>query len=213
MDWNEVKDLPMGHVWRHDDLAQHFQTIRGGVAFPGKNPGYAVVVGLHGTSAYRICGRDVYVLGEFESADLGELLRQCSVLSSMYSLSHGYQEERFLWIGDDQNRAARALRDELAIGPSLYQTPILDMPQPYTYMLPMLKGLLREDRRILFLKDSKVRNHMSAVRAEDLSELEFGAFPAIEALAIVVAGLRNGAPKWYEPYDDQDEPYDPNDFV
>ncbi len=79
-------------------------------------------------------------------------------------------------------------------------------------MLPMLKSRLREDRRELFLGDSKLKNFMSAIQVEDLSELEFGAFPAIEALAFVVMGLRDDARMWDGP-EDESEPWDPNDWI
>jgi len=46
MDWQEVKDRPLGYPWQTGEVCQCFEAVRGGVAWPGKNPGFAVVAGL-----------------------------------------------------------------------------------------------------------------------------------------------------------------------
>ena len=114
MDWNEAKELPVGHLWTQTDLYQHFDAVCGGLAFPGKRPGFAVVAGLKTSikeEEIEVCtppdprsprwgGRTgsvksttkiecVYLLAEFESWDLGALLHQCKALGAQYSRRPG----------------------------------------------------------------------------------------------------------------------------
>ena len=63
------------------------------------------------------------------------------------------------------------------------------MEQLYSYILDELKRLLDKDRRQLFLKDSKLHGYMFQPQASDLASIEFGDFPAIEALAFAVLEL------------------------
>ena len=69
-------------------------------------------------------------------------------------------------------------------------TQMLDMQRPFQYMLPELKRLLDKDRRQLFLKDSQVTNYLSEIEPSEIAALEFGDFPAIEALACAVTEMR-----------------------
>ena len=105
----------------------------------------------------------VYLLDEFESFDLHELVTQCSVLHSKYAPE--------CWVGDSEREAARQmiwdmpdrgksaeLLDEDIYGryyPASntfypWRAPILAMEHPYEYFLPLLKDLLNPDRRQLF---------------------------------------------------------------
>ena len=103
MKWNEAKELPIGHTWHDNDLVRHFELVRGGVAFPGKKPGFAVVVGLRTKlqddtwAGFSPSRHTVHVLDEYESWDPGELLRQCVVLTMKYGASF---MQDFDWIGD-----------------------------------------------------------------------------------------------------------------
>ena len=73
MNWQQVKDRPLGYPWQTAELCHCFEAVRGGVAFPGKNPGFAVVAGLRrlrGDNIHEVC-----LLDEVESDDMGALLR------------------------------------------------------------------------------------------------------------------------------------------
>ena len=63
---------------------------------------------------------------------------------------------------------------------------MLEMQNLYPYMLDELKRLLREDRRMLFLKGSKVESHLGDIEEEDIAELKLGEYPAIEATCFAV---------------------------
>lgn len=170
-----------------EDLRLRYKQIYGGVGIPGKQPGFAVVVGM--SHERHFDNHDIYLLDEFESADMRELIKQCGVLD--------YKYKPAIWVGDSKNNAADRFIKEMnkdfessrrSFGLSLTQ--ILDMEQPYSYILPKLKWLLDEDRRQLFLKESKVADYLATIEPPKIPEMEFGDFPAIEALAFAVIEMR-----------------------
>ncbi len=109
------------------DLEDRFTRIYGAVAFPGKRPGFAVVVGMIKEEHFE--SHDIYLIDEFESVDMRELIRQCGVLDYKYK-----PEE---WIGNRLNDAADRFINEMNEDFkssrrtfSLSLTPILDMNKP-----------------------------------------------------------------------------------
>ena len=186
MDWQKAKDLPIGHVWHHADLAKHFPAIMGGVAFPGRRPGFAIVAGLRDPMGLR----EVHVLDEYDSADLSELLRACSALAEKYRVR---ERGEFRWVGDNRKVAVRTLLAEMDHGPQIASTRILEMEAPYQYMMSKLKEYLTGDKKTLFLRGSRVAEMMGEIRPDEVPYLEFGDFPAIEALAFVVKALHEEA--------------------
>lgn len=204
MEQPTVKDAPLGHPWDPAELRRQVQAVFGGVAWPGRRPGFAVVAVLGREKHFDAC--DIVLLDECESADTRELVRQCGVLDFKYRPDQ--------WVGDPFNGAAERFLNELndertaraeaiparpglppprQIWPS--RTAVLDMKEPYAYMLPQLKRLLDEDRRRLFLKDSRVKAAMRDVGPDpaEYTRYEFGEFPAIEALSLVVEALTEHA--------------------
>ena len=73
----------------------------------------------------------------------------------------------------------------------LTSTAMLSMERPYSYIIPQIKDLIREDRRQLYLKDSKIINYLGGIQAAEIADLELGDFPAIEALAFAVIEMRD----------------------
>lgn len=63
---------------------------------------------------------------------------------------------------------------------------LLEMERPYEYMLPTLKALLDKDRRRLFLKDSRIIPYLGEVKPDEIPFMEYGEYPAIEALTFAV---------------------------
>ena len=149
---------------------------------------------------------DAYLLEEFESFDLRKLVRQCGALDVKYgiSLSSSYRPDSpGRWIGDYKNDAASRFieqinaeqkRDGSVEGRepfSLTPTLMLEMENLYSFILPQIKDLLKPERRMLFLKDSKIVSYLSEIEDAQISELELGAYPSIEALAFAVIELRD----------------------
>lgn len=182
----DIHSLELTKKLLTDDLEDRYKRIYGGVAFPGKRPGFAVVVGMIREEHFD--SHDIYLIDEFESMDLRELIRECGVLD--------YKYKPEVWIGDSRNKAADRFIKEMnkefklsrrKFGLSL--TPILDMKNPYQFICPKLKQLLNVKRRHLFLESSKVVGELSVIEPSEISEFDFGEYPAIEALAFAVVEL------------------------
>jgi len=170
-----------------ENLKLRYKQIYGGVGIPGKRPGFAVVVGM--SHEMHFDNHDIHLLDEFESADTREIIKQCGVLD--------YKYRPAIWVGDSFNDAADRFVKEMnkdfessQRSFTLNSTQILDMKQPYSYILPKLKWLLDKDRRQLFLGQSKVVDYLAIIEPSQIPEMEFGDFPAIEALAFAVIEMR-----------------------
>jgi len=179
LQYNDLKAAELGYT--HEvrwEMNKCCRAIFGGVSWPGKRPGYAVIVAMdkfRRFESYEVC-----ILAEYESTSVRELVRQCGVLD--------YQYEPKKFIGDWKNDAAdkfiREMNSERTKQEhkfSVNLTPMLEMENLYPYMLDELKRLLDANRRMLFLKDAKVVNYLSEIEAEDIASLELGEYPAIEA--------------------------------
>jgi len=180
-----VETAPLGHPFTPRELEQQCRAIIGAVAWPGKRPGFGLVLAVTG-------GRDgqpygFYLLDEAEDGDLLKLVLKCDGLDSRYA------PER--WIGDNRKTAAQQAMGRVAeakqpkSGESVRaltyvcSTALVEDDGPYQYAVPMLKTLLREEDRQLFIKDSRVREYLRQIDEADLPSLQRGDFPAIEALA------------------------------
>lgn len=218
MKWDEAKKLPIGHTWEQTDLDTHFELVRGGIAFPGKKPGFAVVVGLRTKhqddtwTGFSPSRHTIHVLDEYESWDLGSLLRQCVALTMQYSASF---KQDFEWVCDWENNAAQSIFSGLQGDLNLITTPILDMKErPYSFMTSKIKEYVAEKRRMLYLGEGKVKEHMRSIESEEISELTFGAYPAIEALSFVVNSLSDPADFERHRGDGQPAgPYNPMSYI
>lgn len=193
----DLAQIPLGEEWDKHQLKLHYKQIYGGVAWPGKNPGYVVVLGMGYEKHFD--NYDLYLLDELESSDTRELVRQCGVLDFRYKPQK--------WIGDRRDDAAdrfiHEMNDEfskeisedflLLSGKRLFQlapTHILEMKQPFAYLFPQLKKLLDKDHRQLFLKNSKIISYFATIEPSHIPDITFGDFPAVEALAFAVIEMR-----------------------
>jgi hypothetical protein len=187
LQFDDLKKAELGYTHESRwEINKCCKSIFGGVSWPGKRPGFAVVVAMdkhRHFDSYDIC-----LLAEFESSSTRDLVRQCSVLD--------YQYEPNRWIGDWKNDAAdkfiREMNSERTKQEpkfSVNLTPMLEMEHFYQFALDELRRLLKEDCRQLFLKDSKVVKYLSEIEKSETASLELGDFPAIEAVAFAVISL------------------------
>lgn len=223
MKQEELRDIPLGYDWTHHDLRNSFADVWGGVAFPGKQPGFAVVAGLCQPMETGNC--EVHVLDEVESVNLYDLLRQCRGLAQKYRLAFRPAAEPFRWIGDSRHTGASQIIYELnqegernqrdrPASIVIYPTSILDMPQPYSYMLAELRVCMEKEPKQLYLHGSRTEHWLTGILPEDVPHLQFGDYPSAEALAYVTVALREhgirvlediqNPPKEYTPYNPMD---------
>ena len=207
MKWDDVKEAEVGEITDRLMLDRFFRTVYGAVAWPGQNPGYCVIVGMGYGKNFE--GGDVYLLDEFESVDVRVLVRQIGALDFKYGPSK--------WVGDYRNNAAASFLRKLNAEYSdqapricLHFSPLPDMENPYAYLLPELKRLLDPDRRQLFLKNARVTEYLTNVKPDEMYEMRWGDYPAIEALALGVMALRTDLNRLHLPPEtDKEKAYDP----
>lgn len=171
-----------------------YRRIYGAVAWPGKRPGFAVIIGQN--KNYRLGGYDLIFLDEIEESDMRKLVRACGGFDFFYRPD--------VWIGDTKNDAGDKFIREMNAENRIYgkgregarmfkmrRSPLLDMKKnSFAYFFPAIKELLYPDRRRLYLKDgSKLKDYMFMPQASDLTTIEFGDYPAIEALAFAALEL------------------------
>jgi len=202
----DIKTTKLNYPLSDLELTNQCKVVYGGVAWPGKQPGFAVIIAM--MYEKHLDSHDIYLLEEYESFDTRELVRQCGAMDARYKPA--------MWIGDNRNNAADKLINEMASELQSPATPVLpksrqrpwvarrsfcvfptmmtEMNQLYSYMLPHLKRLLDPGRRVLYLKDSKVLSYLSAIEESGIADLKFGAYPAIEALAFAVIEMRSHYP-------------------
>jgi hypothetical protein len=183
-----IKTAPLGHPCTPDDVKSHCRTTIGAVAWPGKFPGFAVVLAVTGSK--KEPPYEILLLDEAESGDLAELIHKCNALDLRYT------PER--WIGDNQKKAAEKIiaklvatrqpRNEYEEPPrvfsGVYPNSVVGLnDELYAYAMPILKSRLHEDNRQLFLKTSKVLDYMGQIKEQEIPFMKRGDYPAIEALA------------------------------
>ena len=183
-----IPDAPSGTTFTLDQLQRQTHVRYGGIAWPGRRPGFGVVLALGKEKHFG--SSNVYLLDEVESSDMRELIHRCAGLDAKHVPTW--------WVGDNRNSAASRFIHELNAAqqppPNDYEdTPnrkgfyvcpsqLLDIERPYEYMLPTLKALLDKDRRQLFLKDSRIIPYLGEIKPDEIPYLEWGEYPAIEAL-------------------------------
>ncbi len=191
LEWKDVKEATLGQSFEIKALHNCCKGVYGGVCWPGKRPGFAVVIAMD--RARRLDSYDVCLLGEYESFDIRELVRQCGALDLKYLPDQ--------WIGDRKNDAADQFLSEMNNEPqdanrrqlNLSWTSLFDMEQLYPYILAEIRRLLASNCRQLFLKESRILGYLSEIRPGEIVDLEQGDYPAIEALALAVIEMRRWA--------------------
>lgn len=210
MQFEDLKKAQLGQAFGWQEMKNCCKSIYGAVSWPGRRPGFVVVVAMD--SAMRFDNHDICLLEESESFYMRDLVRSCGALDLKYSPDR--------WVGDYKNDAAFKFITEMNSeherhGQKLRLTPtqLLDMEQLYPYILDEIRRLLSKGCRQLFLKDSKILNYLSEIEEGETASLELGDFPAVEALAFAVIEMRShfGKNPWAETRTENnvtDENYD-----
>jgi len=194
----DVKTADLGHPFTDEDLKEHCKVVVGGIAWPGRQAGFGVILALDINRHWQ--GGRIYLLDEVKSSGLGELIRMCEGLDLKY-------HPKF-WSGDNKNASAGKFMLDNQNNSRFWvsHSSVLDLEQPYPYVLATLKDLLRDDNRRLFLKSSIIAGHLGTIKPEDVASLQVGDHPAIEALAFAVCELKNDSRWWPKPPPRQDKP-------
>lgn len=179
----DIKTAPLGHEFTQAELRNQSRAVYGGVAWPGKRPGFVVVLAI--VRSQEPPSWEIYLLDEFESFNMRELIQYCGLMHSKY--------EPYMWVGDTTNDSAEEFMYEMRDDSDFYlsETDLTEMEPFYPYILGKLKELLNPKHRRLYLKNSKLLNYLGEIEPGEDAELERGDFPALEALIYpVVESLR-----------------------
>lgn len=184
-----LTDRPIGEVLSPKQGSAMYPCRCAGVAWPGKEVGYAVVLGLARETVHH--PYSAYVIDEYESGDIADLIRQCCVLDAKWSPDR--------WMGNRDNEAAQMILWQvvskyalehgnwrgLSICPPIY----MEHKRPYEYMIPQIKDMLKLqvygeiEIRKLYLKGCMAVPRLQTLDTQDLTEFKWGERPHIEALA------------------------------
>ena len=181
MNWEQFKKSPVDNG-PDEFIPNEFNHLCGAVAWPGKRPGFVIIVGA---------ARDgnLYVVTEYESLDMRELALHCMVLDQSFPPGK--------WVGDSERSEVVQLLSELNRdgGKSFQINPLwpwlLESTSPYQAMLPKIRMLGKPDRQKLVLRGSTVENSLNEINDDEIFEMKFGDFPSIEALAFAVMGVKD----------------------
>ena len=163
-----VKDRPIGEELNDRERDNLYKTIIGGVSWPAKHSGYAVMLGM---ARERVntpwCA---FVVDQYESEDIHDLVHQCCVLDKRWKPDR--------WLGDPDNDAAfeimcaanrkYAVSDSRWRGFKLCPPLVLESKRPYEYMMTQVKYMMSKTRTRLFLKDARVGSYMRLIQALSL---------------------------------------------
>jgi hypothetical protein len=162
-----------------------YKRIYGALAWPGKRPGFICIIG-----ELRQPGLVKFVLlDEKESYDTQDLIKMAGALD-LY-----YKPER--WYGDIENRGGMKFLQEYNNTPQagsrrlrLVPSRLRDLQDDvFTYLYPRLKGMVGENGSLDISKGAKLLGYMAAPQDSDITQIGWGEYPAIEALAFAVFEL------------------------
>lgn len=186
----DIQKTELGHSFAYQELRNQCRAVWGAVSFPGERPGFAVVCAMN--HKRHLDSYPIFLLDEFESFDTRELVRQSAALDLKYfiTLHCLYKPDASDgWIGDSKNAAAAKFIEEMNAednrthrGDSaphrepfrLSSTALLEMKPLYPFVLATLKDLVKAERRMLFLKDSKIKDYLSQIEEGEVADLELG---------------------------------------
>lgn len=208
---NNIKTSELGTTFLDYELRNQCKAIYGSMALPGRKQGFAVIAAMDLEKHFD--SHDIYLLDEFESFDLRVLIHKCGIFEYKYSPK--------VWFGDSLNDSADKFINEMndAKGKEVLEknprakvrnfglvtTTMLEMDNLYSYILPELKRLMDPERRMLYLKHSKIVNYLSDIDPAEIAELRLGDYPAIEALAFAVLEMRMHYSHEHEGQESRDE--------
>ncbi len=170
--------------------------IVGGIAWSGKAPGFAVIIGEELIPDYTSNTYHLHLLKEVEEYDTTELFRRCADLARYYNLEEffGHRDKKnidFIWHWNDNIRSPGMPMLYIGCAWSTSDDSIRNH-------IEILKDCLRSGRKTLHgLSESK-----SVLQLHDMS-MDYSAatntdFPAIAALGYAVSTLRQFPPVDYE---------------
>lgn len=171
----------------HDDANGHdYGRIVGGLAWPAQEQAGFLVVLARDLEPDASGNHHYWRLAEYESADLGELIRKAMDMRQEYHARD--------WVGNVGNKPALYLLGELMQRYPYKDRLSLDMAphagdsQGLAFYLGLIKEVVRPGKKRLHLGDSTLPGYLAQPQASDLHKTPED-YPAVAALGYALAEL------------------------
>jgi hypothetical protein len=174
------------------DSGARYRRILGGLAWPGVNPGFAVIVAENFAKDHALDVHHLRVLDETEEPRIEDLINWCGMIEA------NCRNVSWCWYTCLNNRPAmefvypfwEKLKETGRDGFSLVNAPYAEDQRGFEFCVNMLKKHLVKDRKSLHLGEkSKLPGYLMNLQMMDLRKEQAEDYPAIAALGYAVATL------------------------
>ncbi len=178
----------VGDFFEHTKIGKKFRRIVGGFAWPGKKPGFVVVVGEELDPDPTTKKRHQWVVGETEDFNVENLFRRAVEFSKIYHVE--------VFCGDTEKQGMMSLLHQFNSssrklnlpGLSLREAPHVRDEDSFATYVQIIKGHIEPEKYLHFGESNKLPGLLLELNPEDTSQ-DAHSFPAIVALGSAVAYL------------------------
>ena len=164
---------------------ERFSHVIGGIAWPGKNPGFLVVIGEDYEKDQTLQKRHYRILAEYSSLSLNDLVRRGSEFSVNFCAHPFYGDEKERWAMEHMRKSGFYLNVTAA--------PFVDDPTAFKGYMHTIRELTHPATKSLhFGSESQLPAHLAALTPGDMmstAKVAFDQHPAIAALGYAVSAL------------------------
>jgi len=164
---------------------QRFSRVIGGIAWPGKNPGFACVIGEDYKKDETLQKRHYRILAEYESQSPSDLIRRCAEFSANFCARPFY--------GDEKERWAMEILRKSGAGLCIIAAPFIDDPTAFKGYMHTIRELTQPTQKRLHIgSKSMLSAPLTALTPNDTLTTAKAAFeqhPAVAALCFAVSAL------------------------
>ena len=164
---------------------ERFNRVVGGIAWPGKNPGFLVVIGEDHEKDQTLQNRHYRILAEYSSLSLNDLVRRGSEFSANFCAHPFYGDEKERWAMEHMRKSGFYL--------NLTAAPFVDDPTAFKGYMHTIRELAHPTAKSLhFGSESHLPAHLAALTPDDMmttAKVAFEQYPAITALGFAVFAL------------------------
>lgn len=187
------------------ETGEQYRRVVGGIAWPGINPGYGIVLAENKDKDETLNKRQYKILAEYENENPTELIRRCAEFSKTLCAYPFY--------GDTDHKPMLEILRNSGIGLYVTKAPFVDESKAFETYVLMIRELTKPGRKILhFGEESKLRVLVSGLNSQDIpdtSQVAYQQYPPIAALGFAVSALESIA---YDPGEGVLLPEDDGDF-
>jgi hypothetical protein len=176
--------------WLNPESKREYGRAAAGLVWPGKNPGYAVIVGEDEMKDTASQVRHYHILAEIEDAGLEAFIVRCHEQAGLFSVTD--------WYGDSSDRVAGEflstynadLYKRRQQGFYISRAPLLNEPSCFEYGVQTIYKHTKAGKKTLHIGDkSKLPGYLLELRPEEIKTARAGDYPAIAALGYALAAL------------------------